>query len=357
MITTLKGGPNPKPPDGTGCTSVTSSPEEPDDGEAMVSTSYASVAQRRFPGLVLDFAWEKDHEQLSPTKLAAFLREDLKLHKGEISRIRKMGGSLRACTIKVETVKDIIISERFGSNVAFQRQFDETTWKCTIRGGDKKSKLRFLNVPEGVNNSLLVDSLRSFAKPVSDITEERFSSNHDSWLAGIPNGNMQVMVITKDVVPDFVHVGPKRIRIVHKNQTKKCFLCGSGDHLRNDCPRNIVTGDKEPHVDDQVFLPPTNNGSIAKEVDFCEAVTSLSVSGGTDLEEKDLSNPKSPSHGDFSYKDSETTSPIENGKEINKFAGTGKKTNGREYSKPKRGAFRCATNGSGISTRSQTTTH
>lgn len=115
-------------------------------------------------------------------KMAELLKSDLKLDKNEILRIRKTGGSKNSSTIKIQTVADIVVAERFGEHVEFQRQFGEIKWTCSIRGGNKGSRLRFLNVPEGVENNLLIQRIESFAKPLSEIKEEVFGSKHGSWL-------------------------------------------------------------------------------------------------------------------------------------------------------------------------------
>lgn len=77
--------------------------------------------------------------------MAELLKSDLKLDKNEILRIRKTGGSKNSSTIKIQTVADIVVAERFGEHVEFQRQFGEIKWTCSIRGGNKGSRLRFLN--------------------------------------------------------------------------------------------------------------------------------------------------------------------------------------------------------------------
>lgn len=197
--------------------------------------TYASVAQRRFPGLVLDFVCVGAEGYLTTEKLTEFLRDDLKLSRNEILKIRKMGGTKTSCTIKIQTIQDIVVSERFGTNREYKRDYPGISWTCTIRGGRNKAKLRFLNVPEEVESQQLVESISSFAKPLSDLSEEVFGNGQDAWLSGIPNGNMQILVEAIEPVPDFVCVGRRKIRIIHKDQIKRCFLCGSDSHLRDDC--------------------------------------------------------------------------------------------------------------------------
>lgn len=352
----LKSWATPEPPDGMGCRERNNSSSNEFQGSRPSETSYAFVAQRRFPGLVLDFTWEADHEHLSTEKLATFLREDLRLSRDEISRIRKVGGSSRACTVKIETVKDIIVRDRFRSNVEFVRQFKETTWKCTIRGGDKKSKLRFLNVPEGVSDSQLIESLKPFAQPVSGITEERFGMNHDSWLAGIPNGNMQVMVVAKELVPDFVLLGQKKIRVVHRNQAKKCFLCGSEEHLRRNCTGGNSSEASEFNVCNGLDSLHTKRGCDEVEGICDEVVTSLSdYENHEKVEAATMRKPTNVSEFDLDSEEDEDCA--ENTLKIDplndKSAGNGKRFGGKVQARKKNDAPSSTSNGSGIATRSK----
>lgn len=69
---------------------------------------------------------------------------------------------------------------------------------------------------------------------------EVFGRNRDPRLSGLTNGHRRVLVNPRGPIPDFISIGAKKIRIYHKDQILKCFLCRKEGHLKAVCPSNEV---------------------------------------------------------------------------------------------------------------------
>lgn len=72
--------------------------------------------------------------------------------------------------------------------------------------------------------------------------DEAFGRGCDSRLHGIGNGNMKIMVEVTAEIPAFVRIGIWRIRIGHRDQIIKCFMCGSKEHLKKSCNLSVLDG-------------------------------------------------------------------------------------------------------------------
>lgn len=208
------------------------------------SSSYAGVAKRNFPSLVLDFTSNGSNVNLTTTIIADFLFDELKLIKDEVTKVSKvpsppsnLNGFKK--TVRVRTADEIIVRNRFGESCEFQRSYGNIIWTCQIRGGRKNSNLRLLNVPDDINEDRMIETITTFAKPLSTVRDEVFGHLHDQRLAGIPNGNKLILIEVVERVPDFIEVGTRKIRVLHRSQPSRCFACQETGHLQAECPSRM----------------------------------------------------------------------------------------------------------------------
>lgn len=141
-----------------------------------------------------------------------------------------MGGE--KLTMKIQTVDEIIVRERFGEITEFKKIYNQARWKCSIRRGKKNSNLRLLNVPEVLTNEEILEAVRQFVRPLSGVDEEVFGSQTDPRLVSIINGNKSVLIEPLGPIPEFVVVASRKIRCIHKDQPKRCFRCKQEGHLK-----------------------------------------------------------------------------------------------------------------------------
>lgn len=198
--------------------------------------SYANVA-RRFPVLVLDMGCENDGERIGLEVIGPFVFDALGLKTEEITRIKGVGSSNKP--IVIVTKQEIIISKRFGDKVEFERTIQGKKWNCKIRGGRKRTPLRFMQVPCEVSKQELLNSIESFAIPTSNVEEEVFVGSYDARFKGIGSGNYRVAVDVMGEIPEFVEIGSWRVRINHPAQIRRCFYCGEAGHLKIECRKGL----------------------------------------------------------------------------------------------------------------------
>lgn len=76
--------------------------------------------------------------------------------------------------------------------------------------------------------------------------DEIFGEKDDPRLSGIANGNKTILIELSTVVPEFLVVGTRRIRLLHKSQPRRCFKCQEVGHFQGDCPKNLHTNGQCP---------------------------------------------------------------------------------------------------------------
>lgn len=213
------------------------------------SYSYAGVTKRSFPSLVLDFSSEASNAILTTTIIADFLFEDLKLKKQEVTKVSKVpsppiGQNFSRRTVRIRTEEEIIVKDRFGDSFEFQRSYGNIQWRCQIRGGRKNSNLRLLNVPDDMDEERMVGAIKSFAKPLSEVKDEVFGQFHDPRLNGIPNGNKLILIEVEGIVPEYIEIGSRKIRVLHRSQPRRCYACNQAGHFQVDCPKKMNETDQ-----------------------------------------------------------------------------------------------------------------
>lgn len=203
------------------------------------STVEAWKAKDDLMSLVLDFKCKENPDALVTDKVIAdFIFDELKLQRSEITGLVQLGGGNGQRSVRVETVHPFDVNERFGDNLHYQRMVIERKWLCSIRKANSASYLRFFNVPGWITNEELLSVITSFAKPLATMEKECFGKFQDPRLSGLTNGHRRVLVTCLGIVPDFISLGLKKIRIYHRDQVPKCFTCHQAGHMKANCPTN-----------------------------------------------------------------------------------------------------------------------
>lgn len=218
--------------------------------QKMHGTTNANVARKAYPFVYVDFTSNREGSILSWSELADFVFDELEISKNEITEIRTIRG--KASTIvRLRSREEIRVKERFANKFEFQRSYGDKIWNCVIRGAQLFAPLRYLNVPDTVSLTDLEQATSTFALLKSTISEETFEDRHDPRLSGLPNGNKRALIQPIDTIPNFLEVGPWKIRITHREQTRRCYTCQKDGHYRSECPlekRNVQETEPEGHM-------------------------------------------------------------------------------------------------------------
>lgn len=211
-------------------------------GESEVS--YASVANKaandliggRIAPVVIDFSCNQTEAYLPWSVLADFIFNELKIRKSEILSLMTSRG-VASATARIRTYQRVDVKERFGDCFEFARISGGITWKCVVRGAQRFYPLRYHHVYGEVSADDLAKATAPFAEIKSTVMNEVFEDFHDNRLCGIPNGNMRVLILPTASIPEFIVVCGRKIRISHRDQTRRCFRCQAEDHLKSKCPK------------------------------------------------------------------------------------------------------------------------
>lgn len=238
--------------------------------EASRIMSYAKATQRKFPTLSFELRADVEQEDRAPPyqMVGEVLDKDLKLKREEVLKVN-IFRERKIFIVKVATKEDILVSERFGEKVSFVREFKGTSWKINIIGGSgvKNHKIKILNVPNGVSNKEILDSLPPHVKPLGPIINEKYGKFHGPFLDGILNGHVSVKIATpEEVIPPFIKLDGKNVRIIHIGGEKRCFICQSGTHLAMGCVRNKKEEKTEMIMENSTQNEGDPNQSIELEV-------------------------------------------------------------------------------------------
>lgn len=242
------------------------------------SQSYASAIRRSFPFVVLDFECkEMPDETLSDTTMADFIFDEIGFKKSELTGMRGLSKGNRVA--KVLTREPIVVSKRFQDQYEFHRAYRNKNWKCSIRGGRPNSTLRFIGVPKTISNAQLVNSVQTFDTITSEVEMDAFGGRNDPRLRGLTNGHRKVQITPTSEIPDFVSVGERRIRILHKDQVQRCYSCKLEGHIRVNCSKSNETEDLlEPENGDdsnmksdyQTMQAEESESSMGLEQNICD---------------------------------------------------------------------------------------
>lgn len=210
-------------------------------GRKEETTTYATALKKNYPCVVLDFVCASYPEEVLTDKIMAdFVFDELRMQKSEMTGMRARSKGNRV--VKVLTKESVSVEERFGENFHFARQYSGKTWHCKIRGGNKvASPLRLLCVPEDIGNEELINEVAKFSEVRSGIISEVFAERNDPRLRGLSNGHRRAYIIPKADIPDFISVGTKKIKIIHRDQVRTCYKCKNAGHIKVDCPNEVRT--------------------------------------------------------------------------------------------------------------------
>ena len=161
-------------------------------------------------------------------------KKSMKPH--EIEGVHRSGRSGTKGFMKIKMKQKIEVNSRFG--VSGGRAEDENV-RIAIRGVDDGSVvMRVLSPNEEVSRFKLKGGISSIGEPKSDFYRENFSEGIILF-GSKSNGNMRIRVKlfnSRDGHQREIEVDGKRIKIQILGAKRKCFACGSHDHIKLACP-------------------------------------------------------------------------------------------------------------------------
>lgn len=100
--------------------------------------------------------------------------------------------------------------------------------------------LRLFGLPIEVEDSHVVNVISKYGK-VHKVVRERYGAD-----TGYPilNGVRGVYLEVSKVVPAQVHIQNFSTRVAYEGMERKCFVCGSVDHVKQDCPKRVSVNDR-----------------------------------------------------------------------------------------------------------------
>ena len=105
------------------------------------------------------------------------------------------------------------------------------------------------------------------AEPASGVIKETFKEHHSPLLAGIPNGNLIVKVKkVKEGLPTHLMIKGKKVRVIMKIKSNKCYKCNEEGHIMRNCQVNTHA----PPLEDAEDATNDNDGLMNEEEDTIE---------------------------------------------------------------------------------------
>lgn len=220
--------------------------------------SYSEVTRRRFPNITVDMVPEggEQNKHLGFSVIADVIFDHLRLKKGEFLRFqtfREEGGRI---TLKIRTVKDIDVKQRFGERHEFEVPDNKGNvhWKASIRGAvrvvsaerEESLKLRVINPPEEASMGEVREQIEKFAEVRSRIIEEVVPVEEEPRLAGYPTGILHIWIKKIPTVPKFIMIRRMKVRVQVAIPPDVCLRCREKGHRVAECHRTAGAGDGMP---------------------------------------------------------------------------------------------------------------
>lgn len=136
--------------------------------------------------------------------------------------------------------------------------------------------VRLFGLPIEVDDCHMVNVISRYGK-VHKVVRERYGTD-----TGYPilNGVRGVYLEIAKVMSAQVHVQNFATRIAYEGMERKCFSCGSIEHVKQDCPKRVSVNDRLKNassfagvlsggvIGNQVKVPIQPSGNVSKEAEF-----------------------------------------------------------------------------------------
>ena len=187
----------------------------------------------------------------------------------EIEGVHRSGRSGSKGFMKIKMKKKIEVNSRFGASGG---KAEDENVRIVIRGVDDGSVvIGVLSPNEEVSLVKLKEAISLIGEPKSDFYREKFSLGIILF-GGMSNGNLRIRVKmsnSKDEDQREVEVDGKRTKIQILGGKRKCFTCGSQDHIKSACPnkKQVVQTLKDKENNEEEAINTTTNlgNSVATE--------------------------------------------------------------------------------------------
>lgn len=204
----------------------------------------------------LQVAFNKEDPRPSAVEIHTWIDEKLKVREGDIQTLQLVAKQY-AVYIKF---KSAILYEQYVQQHSGESNFElmnGSTVRVNIGPAEQDYvTVRVMNVPPEISNDRIKNVLTNYGK-IHSIENERWSSRYRFQ---VETGIRIVKMSMDKHIPVTLLIANYEAYISYHGQEQTCFLCGSTEHLKYNCPsrfvRNITTAPRTRLLMSDLFQEP-----------------------------------------------------------------------------------------------------